>query len=787
MAPKKYRNRRSSRSSSMGSSPDLCLVCCEEFDEVTRFMAFGKCNHLGVCSLCYLRLRVLLKDMNCCLCKTTMDTVMVEPLHQVRPFEHYEIWDENAGPDKVYDETSRMFLPKDYYRNFTTKLQEFRCRQGCSKGGDMLKFGSMRKMEDHYRDNHQKYLCHTCLAYKKVFLAEQQLFSKAHLSVHIGKGDPAQGFFGHPRCEFCRCRFYDKEHLYTHLTRDHYSCHLCERAGTSQNRYYKDYADVEDHFRAEHFLCDQPRCLEKKFVVFDNDIDLKAHQAKEHPELGNRVIKLNFKVKRAGHDGSGFDSLDGGISGRRYRGQDGNVHEWEIAGMETREENREMEARARAALASGVEAAPAPNFEQSSSGELQAEDFPGLSGSSASQGGGSWAGRMQLGRGSKPKEEDFPALPPSSQRVRQFVGGGRGAFRNAVQSYATPAMQIYSQQGDEWSYPGAGQSADDFVASLPKTKSKKKKGKKGGGGGGSTAGVDLSRLKQATDSKPNQPPKSKLVLPKKANEDDYPSLGAGNAAGASSAPLPPPPANRKTEPPGLATKMETLRLENPQTRVLNQIKETIGEEKFEDLKALSQQYRGGNLSPSEYYFGAMNIFPPENKALFLALVSQLPDPIQRSAVLQIAIQAPSAPEQTKSAEQLEEDSNPSAMGSSPSKKTERARVSPAARKPKSANAKNKTPSPSPTLGVRKKNTGLSVVKSSAPKGPGSTIQQLPVHNDFPTLGSSANNSTAVKKPPPGMAPPGFNNNGGQTGGGKKKKKNKNKKGTPLMNLALNFK
>jgi hypothetical protein len=44
-----------------------------------------------------------------------------------------------------------------------------------------------------------------------------------------------------------------------------------------KNEYYENYASLETHFKGSHFLCNEKECLEKKFVVFQNDIDLKAH------------------------------------------------------------------------------------------------------------------------------------------------------------------------------------------------------------------------------------------------------------------------------------------------------------------------------------------------------------------------------------------------------------------------------------------------------------------------------------------------------------------------------
>lgn len=75
-------------------------------------------------------------------------------------------------------------------------------------------------------------------------------------SLSLTQGDPQLGQSGHPRCEFCKTRFYDAAQLHDHLVKDHYSCHICERQGIL-HKYYRDYTDLERHFRSEHFLCEE--------------------------------------------------------------------------------------------------------------------------------------------------------------------------------------------------------------------------------------------------------------------------------------------------------------------------------------------------------------------------------------------------------------------------------------------------------------------------------------------------------------------------------------------------
>ena len=104
---------------------------------------------------------------------------------------------------------------------------------------------------------------------------------------------------GHPLCEFCDERFFDSEALFKHLRQVHETCHFCEADGL-QN-FYEDYNELRSHFDRDHFLCKEPECEEKKFVVFRTELDLKAHRLEMHSDLMSKAaskdarrIELNF-------------------------------------------------------------------------------------------------------------------------------------------------------------------------------------------------------------------------------------------------------------------------------------------------------------------------------------------------------------------------------------------------------------------------------------------------------------------------------------------------------------
>ncbi|KAG0563177.1 hypothetical protein M758_8G009100 [Ceratodon purpureus] len=136
-------------------------------------------------------------------------------------------------------------------------------------------------------------------------------------------------------CEFCRKRFYGEHELYQHMSTEHYTCHLCQRARPGHFEYYRNYDDLEMHFRDKHSLCEHPDCLSKKFVVFVSEAELKRHNATTHGGSMSRSqrnaalqLPVVFEFRRPGQAG-GEGSRGGGNNGRqgygRGRGRRGNV------------------------------------------------------------------------------------------------------------------------------------------------------------------------------------------------------------------------------------------------------------------------------------------------------------------------------------------------------------------------------------------------------------------------------------------------------------------------------
>ncbi|KAK6948038.1 hypothetical protein Daesc_009802 [Daldinia eschscholtzii] len=192
----------------------------------------------------------------------------------------------------------------------------------------------------HVRTTHHKKMCDLCTRNKKVFTHEHELFTDKELERHMRHGDDRPGavdqtgFKGHPLCAFCGQRFYDDDKLYEHCRSKHERCFLCDRQDPRQPHYYRDYNALEEHFKKDHFLCLHRECLEKKFVVFDSEMDLKAHQLSEHANSLSKDVRRDARLV----DLSSFDYRQpyqqrrGGGSGRdrdgnrdRGRGRDPNA------------------------------------------------------------------------------------------------------------------------------------------------------------------------------------------------------------------------------------------------------------------------------------------------------------------------------------------------------------------------------------------------------------------------------------------------------------------------------
>ncbi|KAI8368226.1 uncharacterized protein BYT42DRAFT_503824 [Radiomyces spectabilis] len=297
-APKK----EATESSNSEDERELCFICTEP---IVNY-AVSACDH-RTCHLCSLRLRCLYKTFNCAYCKTEQKTVIYTKDSE-KPFAQFT----NEEVPIVDKKLNARFEDEQIYQDCKLLLQ-YNCPEpSCDVACD----GGWSELKRHTKKEHDLLLCDLCIRYKKIFAHEHTLYTAAQLHKHYKSGDLSfnkddeTGFTGHPECQFCKMSFYGDDELYEHCRDKHEQCHICVRHGI-RHEYYMNYDELESHFKRDHYLCLYRECLDKKFVVFESDIDLKGHEVEVHgasiaglqraKQAEARRVNVNFQYSDASY------------------------------------------------------------------------------------------------------------------------------------------------------------------------------------------------------------------------------------------------------------------------------------------------------------------------------------------------------------------------------------------------------------------------------------------------------------------------------------------------------
>jgi len=266
------------------------------------------------------------------MCKQENQQIITDSIENAKEdFEDYPLWGNELGSDFFFREDVGIFFPSSYYEAEILPLFGYHCGvcqkfDGITDTSDTVeeesgknksnrsrrkkKKSPLKSLQDHLRVEHRLALCQLCVEFKRDFVSRLPRLYPTQLKTHLTKGDgEGSGFKGHPLCEFCRPkRFYDLTQLHMHLQREHYKCHVCDKQGLA-NQYFRNYDSLEKHFDKRHFLCKDPQCLAARFMVFENEIDLRAHELSVHggTSSGSTKIQLEFRIRREGYGGEGYE------------------------------------------------------------------------------------------------------------------------------------------------------------------------------------------------------------------------------------------------------------------------------------------------------------------------------------------------------------------------------------------------------------------------------------------------------------------------------------------------
>ncbi|WVQ95123.1 hypothetical protein IAU59_002217 [Kwoniella sp. CBS 9459] len=315
---------------------DVCFICAEPI----TFWSVGVCGH-RTCHVCAVRLRTFYKKNDCTFCKSPLPSLLFSRSPTAPfPSENHIIpsrpdviaaaqakgekereagnktykWDKNIiwpgtldlGSFPYTDEILNVVFEDEDMMEATLLLLRFNCPyQDCPYQAE-----NWPSLSKHTMAVHRLSLCNLCKNQLSRFAHEQGLYPPKLLGLHdpsvVPRGQhpprPTQEQLEmikrwdapHPMCEFCHRAFFGPDELFKHMRSAHEECHVCRGLG-DKDVYFENYPKLEKHFNHDHYACSQPICVEKKFVVFGTDMDLKAHVIAEHSESMNARDRANAR------------------------------------------------------------------------------------------------------------------------------------------------------------------------------------------------------------------------------------------------------------------------------------------------------------------------------------------------------------------------------------------------------------------------------------------------------------------------------------------------------------
>ncbi|SAM85944.1 uncharacterized protein UBRO_07859 [Ustilago bromivora] len=272
------------------SEGETCFICADPI----RLYSVAPCDH-RTCHICALRLLVLYKKDECTFCKTKIS--------------HLIFTSSPSRPFSSFTPTSIPYSDKKLPISFETKeaLQEtvLLLRFNCPHPNCQIACTGWKDYKSHIKREHNRLLCQLCIIHKHIFAHEHTLHTEQSLAAH----QKAE----HRLCQYDSSWFYSDDELFSHMRDRHEQCHICKSRGGEEERwkYYRDYDMLEKHFKRQHWLCEDRQCLANKFIVFETELDFKAHQVQEHAnQLTTRQRREAIRIDAnfAFHDGAAQQS-----------------------------------------------------------------------------------------------------------------------------------------------------------------------------------------------------------------------------------------------------------------------------------------------------------------------------------------------------------------------------------------------------------------------------------------------------------------------------------------------
>ena len=442
--------------------------------------------------------------------------------------------------------------------------------------------------------------------------------------------------------------------LHEHLNKEHYKCHVCERQGL-HNQFFKNYQQLSVHFDRQHFLCSHPSCLEARFVVFGNELDLKAHEMDVHgSRQTDRKIQISFQYRRSGFDGSGLEQQQQTVPSDAdfSYGLDGQAFVPDALPAQLQQLNEPV-------LSDPVHAARTAELREQAQqirARMEAEDaFPELQATSASQ-------RLNLGwsnggprSNSALATENFPALAAAStarpttsvswaagqqqQRVQPRVNTRRyqpvgyrpvQSSTPRVVATATTSTPTLANQED---FPSLGGTSSAPYRNTIPTSQRTAAAALASSDFPSLGGASIPATSTAQPVPRVTPTPRTTAKPTLSSDTDFPTLGGGGSGSSKKNVLPCAPryaaaqryaqqANNTLQPPSPSSLLTSQKTSSNPQQDVDSLQLILGKDKYNTLNKLTEEFAAASLSPSAYIEQSTQLFESgdHNMAKYLTQV-----------------------------------------------------------------------------------------------------------------------------------------------------------------------
>lgn len=185
---------------STNDTTDSCLLCAYSLNDRQHIGIFN-CQHSGqICADCIIRTKLLMpkpkgktnNDNNnndewhwsCPFCRNDWQHVIVTANYQ----QHNMNYNTIKVNDMIYDDYASVYYMDESAEQYFKRQYSIYCPTCNQQKHIYNKFNTIKQYETHLSQQHKLYLCSACVSTRRVYIHEQQTYTKQQLLTHFKQG-----------------------------------------------------------------------------------------------------------------------------------------------------------------------------------------------------------------------------------------------------------------------------------------------------------------------------------------------------------------------------------------------------------------------------------------------------------------------------------------------------------------------------------------------------------------------------------------------------------------------